>query len=138
MRRAISAGSQPAVSTAAARVRTVTGNGLEGEPRRIPVEVVRRGLPDAATLDLSHYSIKVRRALYQLTVAHFWTPQEIAPPYSPDEAGLRVLFWCRRWFATYRALEDADSEYLSPAEHEPLLRITHDASGPVGLRFDRC
>jgi hypothetical protein len=40
---------------------------------------------------------------------------------------LRVFFWRRRWFATYRALEDADSDYLSPPEHEPLLRITYDA-----------
>ncbi|HEV3459855.1 MAG TPA: hypothetical protein VHG32_25190 [Thermoanaerobaculia bacterium] len=115
-----------------------TERGVGEQPRRSSPGVVRRDLPDAATLDLSHYSRKVQRALYELTVAYFWTPSEIAPPYSPEEAGLRVIFWRRRWFATYRALEDADSDYLSPPEHEPLLRITFDATAPCGLRFNQC
>ena len=95
-------------------------------------------MPDPATLDFTRFSRKVQKALYELTVAHFWTPKSIAPPYTPEQAELRVFFWLKRWFATYRALEDADSNYLSPADHEPLLRITYDPSEPFGLNFSPC
>jgi hypothetical protein len=67
------------------------GERLDEQPRRTSAEVVGRGLPDAATPDLSHYSRMVQRALHQLTVAHLWTPQEIAPPYRPEKAGASVV-----------------------------------------------
>jgi hypothetical protein len=96
------------------------------------------GLPDAAALDLTRYSRKVQRALYRLTVAHFWTPRRTAPPYTPEQAELRILFRFKRWFAIYHALEDAASNYLPPADHEPLLRITYDRQARFGLHFTLC
>ena len=118
------------------------------QQRRKSEEMARRGLPDAAELDLDRYSRKVQRALYRLTVAHYWTsrdpaaaesdPDEAAPRYSPEEAGLRILFALGRWWATYRALEDDDSDYLPAADHQPLLRITYDPAEPVGLHFNPC
>jgi hypothetical protein len=118
------------------------------QQRRKSEEMARRGLPDAAELNLDRYSRKVQRALYRLTVAHYWTSRdpaaaesdadEAAPRYSPEEAGLRILFALGRWWATYRALEDDDSDYLPAADHQPLLRITYDPAEPVGLHFNPC
>jgi hypothetical protein len=50
------------------------------QKRRRSEEMARRGLPDAAQLDLDRYSRKVQRALYELAVAHDWA-RGMAPGY---------------------------------------------------------
>jgi hypothetical protein len=96
-----------------------------------------RGLPDAGQMDFDRYSRKVERALYELAVAYYWAP-DVAPDYRPEEAGLRIFFAHRRWWATYRALEDEDSDWLPAADHQFLLRITYDPDEPVGVHFHPC
>lgn len=104
---------------------------------RVPVEP----LPDAAKLDLRRFSEVTRRALYTLTVAAYWLPRGEAdeyeiPTYSPEKAALNIHFFCRRWFASWTDLDQAES---APVEdRQPLLHIEINPGWPLGLSFTPC
>jgi hypothetical protein len=97
------------------------------------------GLPVATELEMSCENEATREAVERLTVAHFWTGEEEGTPsYSPEEAGLTVVFFCGRWFLYFRELEDAECPYISEAEKVALFRASLDVERPFGLAFHRC
>jgi hypothetical protein len=91
-------------------------------------------------LDLEVYSEATRRALYDIVVAvHFSAPAEVArgdwfPDYSPDEAGLVVLFAGGRWLALWTRLEEAASD-LPESRRQALVRIQAASGAPYGVAF---
>jgi hypothetical protein len=98
-------------------------------------------LPDAAQLDLNRFTEETRRTLYQLAVAAYWLPGGEAdeyevPTFSPEEAGLSIEYFHRRWFVTWTDLDQPES---APVEdRQPLLHIERNDSWPLGLSFSPC
>lgn len=90
---------------------------------------------------LLRYTEATRRALYDAAVAlHFppadqAEPGEWSPPYSPDDAGLMVVFQWDRWFATWEMVEERHNPALPPARKRELVRIQADPFSPTGLLF---
>ncbi len=90
-----------------------------------------------ADLDLEVYTEATRRALYDLVVAvHFTAPAAVKrgdwyPDYSPDEAGLVVLFAHGRWLAHWTRLEEATSDLPEP-RRQALVRIQAARRHPTG------
>ncbi len=94
-------------------------------------------------LDLEVYTEATRRALYDIVVAVHFTapapPAEIArgdwyPDYSPDEAGLVVLFAGGRWLALWTRLEEAASD-LPESRRQAFVRIQAVPEAPYGVTF---
>ncbi|HVR99525.1 MAG TPA: hypothetical protein VMW27_23075 [Thermoanaerobaculia bacterium] len=91
-------------------------------------------------VDLTQVTESTRRALYEATVATYFspTPEEVrqaaedpenhwVPDYSPDDAGLAVVWALGRWFAAWRCLEESED---APAELQwSIVRIVADADG---------
>jgi hypothetical protein len=105
------------------------------------------GLPDASRLDFTRDNDETRQALYQLAVAHFWSPDQAAPGwsagedepalrYTPQEAKLQVVFFACRWFAAYRAIEERGSSNID--DRRPLFRVTFDPTCRYGVHFLPC
>jgi hypothetical protein len=98
--------------------------------------------PPAPPLDLATYSEATRRRLYDLAAAiHFpprpavEDPDVYVPPYSPEEAGLLVLWTFGRWLCTWQPLEDLGEPFLPADRSWVVLRITADQQAPLGVRF---
>jgi hypothetical protein len=90
--------------------------------------------PFPSPLDLDAYSEMTRRALYDLTVlVYFMEPD--APPYTPEDVGLVVLWACDRWFAVWQPVPDPEDGLLPPWARWMLLRITADPEAPFGVLF---
>ncbi len=93
-----------------------------------------------AGLDLEAYTEATRRALYDLVVAvHFTAPAAVKrgdwyPDYSPDEAGLVVLFVRGRWLALWTRLEELTSD-LPASRREAIVRIQAAPEAPHGVTF---
>lgn len=92
--------------------------------------------------DLYPYSEATRRGLYDLVVqVHFQEPStrrdtdEFVPSYSPDEAGLMVVFLWNRWFAIWEQIEERDNPDLTPDYKRAVLRIEADPARPYGIAF---
>jgi hypothetical protein len=65
--------------------------------------------------DLSTENEATRRAIYELVVAESFTCKPLDPPddvwvpsYTPEQAGLEVVFQWGRWFATWIKLEEPE------------------------------
>jgi hypothetical protein len=65
--------------------------------------------------DLTTENEATRRAIYELVVAESFTrkpldpPDDVwEPPYTPEQAGLEVVFQWGRWFATWIKLEEPE------------------------------
>lgn len=92
-------------------------------------------------LDLTRYTEATRRALYDATVAvHFppadqAEPGEWVPSYSPDDAGLTVVFQWDRWFAVWERIEERDNPELPRNRKLEVLRIEAEPSMPHGVMF---
>jgi hypothetical protein len=91
-------------------------------------------------LDLSRYTETTRRELYDRVVAIQFTPVPDAAPgdwtgptYTPDEAGLTVVWAAHRWFATWT---DLDEPNLPPDQRQELVRIVADPSSPFGIGLE--
>ena len=93
--------------------------------------------PPSGPLDLSRYSEHTRRRLYDITAeVHFPDdpePDEITPEYSPEEAGLTILWAFGRWFAVWRRLEVPLDQ--PEAHHWEVLRIEESEYNPWGLEY---
>ncbi len=97
------------------------------------------------SIDLTQVTESTRRALYDAVVdVHFSpTPAEVRQAaedpdnhwiadYSPDDAGLTVVWALGRWFAVWRCLEEPQD---APEEQRwMVVRILPD-DGPDGLSF---
>jgi hypothetical protein len=93
-----------------------------------------------AGLDLHSDSEETRRALYDLVVRDNFTPKgpedlegESFPPYTPEEAGLKVYFEHGRWFATWVKLEEPED--LPEAERRELLVLAEAPDEPGRLVY---
>ena len=90
---------------------------------------------------LRRYTEATRRALYDATVAVHFPPagladaEECAPSYSPDDAGLTILYVGDRWLALWEMVEERDNPELPPDRKRELLRIAADPSLPFGIAF---
>jgi hypothetical protein len=98
----------------------------------------RRPIPHHPAPDLSRYTEHTRAALYNAVVAIHWDfepehPEDSAPDYTPDEAGLQVVFLLGRWFAVWRMLEEPEDVPLS--QRWNVLAIDTDPDSPHGLSF---
>jgi hypothetical protein len=89
--------------------------------------------PAPAPLDLAHYSEATRRALYDLAVAEYFTARReddgevLAPLYTPEQAGLEVLFLYGRWLVTWWKLEEPTE--APEGERRELLLVEPDPRG---------
>jgi hypothetical protein len=89
-------------------------------------------------LDLTLFSEATRQTLYHLVVQEYFTAQEIdgeewEPPYSPEQAGLEVVFLYGRWLVTWWKLEEpADAPEQDRRE---LLLIEPAAEGDSGIMY---
>ena len=61
-------------------------------------------VPKPGGLDLSGFSEGMRRRLYDRIVEVLFGPPEVR--HTPDEAGLQVVFFAGRWFATWLDLSE--------------------------------
>jgi hypothetical protein len=99
-------------------IRTVIANGIENCLNPLIEDLdaaadegvsgtVERSLPSIANLDLGVYAEATRRTLYEIVAAEIFGPTEpasgkgSAEPYTPDRAGLEVVFLWGRWFAVW-------------------------------------
>jgi hypothetical protein len=90
--------------------------------------------PIPQPLDLTLYSEATRRALYDLAVAEYFTARQEEdgevlepPPYTPEQAGLEVLFLYGRWLVTWWKLEEPAE--APEGERRELLLIEPDPRG---------
>jgi hypothetical protein len=81
--------------------------------------------------DLTTENEATRRAIYDLVVAESFTrkplipPEDVwVPPYTPEQAGLEVVFHWGRWFATWIKLEEPES--LPERERREVLSYQPD------------
>ncbi|MGH7489078.1 MAG: hypothetical protein ACREMY_26265 [bacterium] len=93
-----------------------------------------------AWLDFSVYSEATQRALYDLVAAENFRRTDRAapgdtwvPPYSPEEAGLEVVWAWGRWFATWWKLELPDT--LPEAERREILVLEENRHRPGTLGY---
>jgi hypothetical protein len=98
----------------------------------------RAPFPHRPPLDLSRYTEDTRAALYNAVVAIHWEftpehPEDSTPDYSPDEAGLQVVYILGRWFAVWRMLEEPEDIPLS--QRWNVLAIDTAPDSPHGLSF---
>jgi len=85
--------------------------------------------------DLTTENEATRRAIYELVVAESFTrkpldpPDDVwEPPYTPEQAGLEVVFHWGRWFATWIKLEEPES--LPERERREVLLYEPDWQEP--------
>jgi hypothetical protein len=76
---------------------------------------------------LTEFSEELRRRLYDQVVADFWKTGEPLP-YSPEEAGVTVLYLLGRWLVHWTKLEIQDG---AAEERSELLRIYRGEGGIV-------
>ena len=82
------------------------------------------------SLDLTLYSEVTREALYRLVVEEYFTARQeedgevISPPYTPEQAGLQVLFLYGRYLVTWWKLEEP--EEAPEGERRELLLVDLD------------
>jgi hypothetical protein len=101
----------------------------EGDPQSI------------AHLDLSAYSEETQRALYKLVAQDNFLATEEEPPeegwvpkYTPEEAGLEVVYAWGRWFATWWKLELPED--LPESKRREILLLEEDhPNRPGTLRY---
>ena len=89
-------------------------------------------------LDLERFSEGTRQVIYAAVVATHWnapaeSPDDFVPSYTPDEAGLQVVFLYGRWWAVWRQLEEPED--IPPAQRWEVLRIEADPDAPFGVSF---
>jgi len=89
------------------------------------------------TPDLTRETEQTRRDLYDLVVRMQFSPIEGAgdddypgPPYTPDDADLKVFRLYGRWFAVWT---DLDEQCLPENRRIELVRIEADSSSPFGV-----
>ena len=96
--------------------------------------------PSIAHLDLSSYSEETRRALYEVVVAENFQRTEPAPdegpvrPYTPEKAGLEVVYVWGRWFAIWWKLELPETLPESERRETLLLEENPQRPGTLGYR----
>ena len=100
---------------------------MSGSQHRIPI-------------DLTRYTEATRRALYDAVAAiHFFRtpedPEDFIPDYSPDDAGLTILYLGNHWLALWEVVEERDNPDLAPEFRYSLLSIGADPSAPGGIAF---
>jgi hypothetical protein len=88
--------------------------------------------------DLSRYSDDLRDAIYEAVVAVHWDappehPDDFVPAYTPEDAGLQVVYFLGRWFAVWRQLEEPHD--IPPAQRWEILRVEANPSSRFGLSF---
>jgi hypothetical protein len=94
--------------------------------------------PFPPRFDLDAYSEATRRALYDLTVAVYFTDEEDPLPYSPEVAGL-VVFWAfDRWYAVWQPTPDPEDGVLPPWARWMVLRIASHPETPCGVIYHEC
>ena len=94
----------------------------------------------AEALDLTRNDEEMRELLYDLVVEDCFSPQALddpgdvfIPPYSPEQAGLKVYFEHGRWFATWLKLEEPEDRPAS--ERHELLLLEQDKDCPGLLHY---
>jgi hypothetical protein len=90
--------------------------------------------------NLTTYSAETQRLLQDLVVEQNFTahrsrdPEDTwEPPYTPEQAGLKVYFEHGRWYAAWRKLEVPDS--APEAEQWEVLRLEEDSANPGHLFY---
>jgi hypothetical protein len=85
---------------------------------------------------LHRYSESLRRQLYDAVVAHVWTPTgpgDYVPDYTPDSAGLTVVYLFGRWFVFWVELEEPDT---APNDQRiQVARIIASPDSPFGIQL---
>ena len=89
-------------------------------------------------MTLTGFSERTRQTLYAAVVATHWDakpehPDDFVPKYSPDEAGLQVVYFLGRWWAAWRQLEEPAD--IPPAQRWLVLAIEPDPTAPYGVSF---
>jgi hypothetical protein len=89
-------------------------------------------------LDLEKFSEGTRQTIYAAVVATHWNappahPDDFVPQYTPDEAGLQVVFLYGRWWAAWRQLEEPED--IPPAQRWQILAIDPAPEAPFGVSF---
>ncbi len=98
------------------------------------------------SIDLNQVTESTRRALYDAVVGVYFSPtleevrQAAEDPedhwvadYSPDAAGLAVVWALGRWFAVWRCLEEPED--APPELQWSVVRIVPDGDGRDKLTF---
>lgn len=88
------------------------------------------------SLDLRHYSEALRRRLYDAVVQHVWTPDapgDYVPDFTPDAAGLTVVFLFGRWLVFWVELDEPET--APPDQRTHLSRILADPDRPFGIQL---
>ena len=91
-------------------------------------------------VDLSRTDSGMEEVLYGCVVLDHFTPRPLAEPgmvatpplYTPDQAGLRVVFERGSWFATWIRLEEPT--FQPDSVRRQLLAITRNADGTLRYR----
>jgi hypothetical protein len=95
--------------------------------------------PSIAHLDLSVFSEATQRELYEVVVADNFRDTEpdagegAVPQYTPEQAGLEVVWAWGRWFATWLKLELPDT--LPEAERREILVLEENRHRPGTLGY---
>jgi hypothetical protein len=90
-------------------------------------------LPDSTpSLDLSRYTEATRRELYDrlVTIQTAPTPEDPAPSFDPEDAGLTVVYLFGRWFAFWR---DVPEPGLPEWRLTEMVRIQAAPDSPDGI-----
>jgi hypothetical protein len=133
----------------ATELRTVIANGIQNclDPLINDVltaaeyqpDPVADDSPSIAHLDLSVFSEATQRALYEVVVADNFRQTEpspgevLVPQYTPEQAGLEVVWAWGRWFATWLKLELPDN--LPEAERREILVLEENRHRPGTLGY---
>ena len=94
-----------------------------------------------APLDLTRAGAATHRRLYDHVVQQVFTAKQLepagdvwVPPYTPEQAGLKVFFLCGRWLATWLQLETPWD--LPESERRELVRFVIDPRAPGGISLE--
>jgi hypothetical protein len=110
---------------------------MRGSPNSNPPLLLPE--PQPQRIDLLDVTEATRRAIYDAVVAtQFDVPpgtEASMPFYNADQAGLTVVYWAGRWFATWKVLEESDNPNLPPDAKHQLVRIFEAPELPCGVEF---
>ena len=89
-------------------------------------------------MTLTGFSERTRQTLYAAVVATHWDappehPDDFVPDYTPDQAGLQVVYLFGRWWAVWRQLEEPED--IPPAQRWLILAVEADPTAPHGVSF---
>jgi hypothetical protein len=60
-------------------------------------------------------------------------PEDFVPQYTPDQAGLQVVYVFGRWWAIWRQLEEPED--IPAPQRWVVLQIEADPAAPHGVSF---